>query len=267
MDATTRIERAAASLFDADTTRKALVELPDRTRPASPAEAYAIQDRFVALLGRPVGYKIAYINPEVQKRLGIPSPMFGRLLEGRIARSPARLDSGRFFNRLVETEFAFRMARALPARDAPFDLERVTESVAAVIPSIEIADTRYADWQKVAPLDAVADNALGSHWVGGAPFEDVRALDLAALEVITSVNGREASRGRGANVIGSPLEALRWLANELARMGRALEPGEIVTTGCCMDILALDPGDAAESDFGPLGRVRVEFPVSDTMRK
>lgn len=260
-----RVERAVAALWDAETKHRALDALPSDARPRNLAEAYAIQDRFVALLGRPVGYKIAYINPAVQKRLGIPSPMFGRLIEGRVADSPARLDPSRFFNILAETEFSFRMASALPAVEAPFDLARVVEAVGALIPSIELADTRFADWQKVAPLDAVADNAVGSHWVGGAPREDFRAFDLAALEVSTRVNGRHASRGVGANVIGSPLEALRWLANELARMGRGLEAGEIITTGCCMDILELSTGDVVEADFGPLGGVRVEFPGSGTI--
>jgi 2-oxo-3-hexenedioate decarboxylase/2-keto-4-pentenoate hydratase len=261
-----RVERAAAALCEAEARHRALPGLAVDAAPTSAAEAYAIQDRFVARLGRPIGYKIAYINPEVQRRLGIPSPMFGRLIEGRIAQSPARLDPARFFNLLVETEFSFRMARGLPASEGPFTLEQVVAAVGAAIPSIELADTRFANWQKVAPLDAVADNALGSRWVGGAPVADFRAFDLAALEAVARVNGVEASRGRGANIIGSPLAALHWLANQLGAMGRGLAAGEIVTTGCCMDVLELAPGDAAEADFGPLGRVHVAFPVSDIMR-
>ena len=262
-----RIELAAAALREAESKRRPLAAWPDGAGPRDLAEAYTVQDRFTSHLGRTIGYKIAYINPAVQRQLGIPSPLFGRLIEGRVARSPARLDPALFSNLLIETEFSFRIARALPARGAPFELEAVVDAVGAVIPSIELADTRFADWRRVPALDAAADNALGSHWVGGAELEEFRALDLAQLEVTTFVNGREASRGRGANVIGSPLLALRWLANELPRWGRGLEPGEIVTTGCCMDILELAPGDAAEADFGPLGRVRVEFPVSGTMRR
>jgi 2-keto-4-pentenoate hydratase len=260
-----RVERAAAALWEAETKHRALPAFAADAKPTSAAEAYAIQDRFVARLGRPIGYKIAYINPEVQRRLGIPAPMFGRLIEGRVSQSPARLDPGRFFNILVETEFSFRMSRALPPGEGPFALAKVVAAIGAAIPSIELADTRFADWQKVAPLDAAADNGLGSHWVGGAPVAHFRSLDLAALEVVTHVNGVQASRGRGANVIGSPLAALHWLANELVGMGRGLAAGDIITTGCCMDILELAPGDTAEADFGALGRVHVAFPVSDIM--
>jgi len=261
-----RIERAVAALWDAETKHRVLAGLPSDARPTNLAEAYAIQDRFVARLGRPVGYKIAYINPAVQRQLGIPSPMFGRLIEGRVTTSPALLDPARFFHILVETEFSFRIQRALPAHRGPFDLAQVVDAVGALIPSIELADTRFADWRKIAPLDAVADNAVGSHWVGGRENADFRAFDLAKLEVATSVNGRIATRGVGANIIGSPLHALHWLANELVRLGRGLEAGEIITTGCCADVLELAPGDVAEADFGPLGRVRVEFAASDTIR-
>jgi 2-keto-4-pentenoate hydratase len=254
-----RIERAAAALCEAEAKRAPLPGLPEAARPRDVAEAYAVQDRFAAFLGRPVGYKIAYINPDVQRALGIPSPMFGRLFEGRVFASPARLAATRFNHILVETEFSFRMARDLPPRAAAYTREEVEDAVAAVMPSFELADTRYSDWRKVAPLDAVADNALGSHWVGGAERADVRGLDLAAQEVVSSVNGRVASRGRGANVGGSPLAALVWLANELNRWGRGLVAGDRITTGCCMDVLELHAGDSAEADFGALGRVRVEF--------
>jgi 2-keto-4-pentenoate hydratase len=254
-----RITRAFEALRDAEASKQALAALPDALRPRDLAEAYAIQDRFAAALGRPVGYKVAYINPAVQRALGIPSPMFGRLIEGRVFDSPGRLRGDGYFHRLVETEFAFRMARPLPPRATPYAQDEVVGAVATLVPCFEIADTRFADWKTVAPLDATADNALGSAWVGGAPCADFRGLDLAAHEVVSSVNGREASRGTGANVGGSPLASLTWLANELGRWGRGLATGDVVTTGCCMDVLPLRPGDVAEADFGALGRVRVEF--------
>jgi 2-keto-4-pentenoate hydratase len=253
------IERAADALATADRTAQPIDALPSGCAPANLEEAYAIQDRFVARLGRPVGYKIAYINRAVQERLGISAPLFGRLVEGRVFQSPAKLEAARFSNLIVETEFSFRMARALPASAAPFTLAEVESAIAAAIPSLELADSRFRSWRSLAAADAIADNALGSRWVGGAERADFRALDLAALEVTTEVNGRAVARGRGANVLGSPIRALHWLANALAQQGRALAAGDLVTTGCCTDILEVRPGDAATADFGPLGAVRVEF--------
>jgi len=253
------LDAAATLLIAAHRALRPRPKLPAACAPKNLLEAYTIQDRFVAMLGRPAGYKLGYVNPAVQQSLGITSPVFGRLIAGRVHASAAALPAAGFATRVVETEFGFRMARALPARATPYALDEVAAAVGAVLPSFEIIDSRFEEWRKLSPLEAIADNVLHSHWVHGAERTDFRALELAKLEVVTRVNGAEATRGVGANVLGSPLHALHWLANRLSQMGRGLGAGDLVTTGCVTDILELAPGDSAEADFGPLGSVRVDF--------
>jgi len=65
--------------------------------------------------------------------------------------------------------------------------------------------------------------------------------------------------GIGANVLGGPLIALTWLANELSAQGVTLRAGQVVTTGTCIVPLDVAPGDALTGDFGALGRVSVRF--------
>lgn len=254
------LDAAATLLIAAHRALRPRPKLPAACAPKTLLEAYAVQDRFVALLGRPVGYKLGYVNPAVQQSLGIGEPVFGRLIAGRVHASPAALPAVDFATRVVETEFGFRMARALPARAEPYSLDEVAGAIGAALPALEIVDSRFEEWRKLSALEAVADNVLHSHWVHGAEVADFRDLDLASLEVVTRVNGAEATRGKGANVLGSPLHALLWLANGLSQMGRGLAAGDLVTTGCVTDILELAAGDSAEADFGPLGRVRAEFP-------
>jgi 2-keto-4-pentenoate hydratase len=56
-------------------------------------------------------------------------------------------------------------------------------------------------------------------------------------------------------VLGGPLLALTWLANELRALGVPLRAGEVVTTGTCLVPLDIQPGDRVAMDFGDLGRV------------
>ena len=254
------LDAAATLLIAAHRALRPRPKLPAACAPKNLLEAYTVQDRFVAMLGTPAGYKLGYVNPAVQQSLGITEPVFGRLIAERVHRSPASLPAASFATRVIETEFGFRMARALPARPAPYSLEEVTAAVGAALPALEIVDSRFEEWRKLTALEAIADDVLHSHWVHGAELADFRALDLAAQEVVTRVNGVEATRGVGANVLGSPLHALHWLANGLSQMGRGLAAGDLITTGCVTDILELAPGDSAEADFGPLGSVRVDFP-------
>ncbi|HXZ85665.1 MAG TPA: fumarylacetoacetate hydrolase family protein [Myxococcota bacterium] len=255
------LDAAATLLIAAHRALRPRPPLPKACTPTDLLDAYAIQRRFVAMLGRPVGYKIGYTNPLLQQTLGISAPVYGRLIEGRVSASPAVLPAESFATRVIETEFGVRMARALPASGAPYSVGDVAAAVGAVMPSFEIVDSRFENWRKLTPFEAIADDVLHSHWVHGRETAGLGGLDLAALEVVTTVNGGEATRGRGASVMGSPLEALRWLANELAQQGGALAAGDLVTTGCCTDIVEVGPGAVAQADFGPLGTVRVEFPA------
>jgi 2-keto-4-pentenoate hydratase len=60
-------------------------------------------------------------------------------------------------------------------------------------------------------------------------------------------------------VLGHPLIALTWLANELSAMGLTLAAGQVVTTGTCMVPLEIEPGDGVTADYGVLGRVECSF--------
>jgi 2-keto-4-pentenoate hydratase len=73
------------------------------------------------------------------------------------------------------------------------------------------------------------------------------------------VNGQTVETGSGAAVLGHPLEALAWLANELGTWGRTLRAGDRVTTGVCTNIYSADADDHVEADFGSLGRVSLTF--------
>ena len=67
--------------------------------------------------------------------------------------------------------------------------------------------------------------------------------------------------GSGANVLGDPLAAVAWLANELPRFGRQLRRGDKVTTGAAAQVYLAAPGDRVSADFGSMGRVEVTFPI------
>jgi 2-keto-4-pentenoate hydratase len=93
----------------------------------------------------------------------------------------------------------------------------------------------------------------------GAPASsDWRALDLVEQRPVIKLRGK-AFTGHGKNVLGDPLIALTWLANELRQLGVTLRAGEVVTTGTCHPPLPIQSGDLFEADFGSIGKVSVKF--------
>jgi 2-keto-4-pentenoate hydratase len=59
-------------------------------------------------------------------------------------------------------------------------------------------------------------------------------------------------------VLGHPLEALRWLANN-PPAPEGLQAGEIVSTGTCTGFYRAEEGEKITADFGPFGTVELRF--------
>jgi 2-keto-4-pentenoate hydratase len=162
--------------------------------------------------------------------------------------------------RVAEPEFAFRMARALPPRTAPYTAQEVLDAVGELHVAIEMPDSRFNDFATVGEAQLIADNACAHEWVLGPEVRaDWQAMDLAAHRVIGTVAGRLQREGFGANVLGDPRLALTWIANELSQHGVTLAAGQVVTTGTCMVPLEVAPGDTVEADFGLFGRMSLRF--------
>jgi 2-keto-4-pentenoate hydratase len=235
--------------------------LPAPLRPADRAEAYAIQARLERRSAAPLwGWKIAATSAAGQRHIGVDGPLAGRLLAEMVHADGATLPFGANRMRVAEAEFAFRMARDLPPRPAPYPVEEVLGAVATLHPAIEIPDSRFADFATAGAAQLIADNACAHQVVLGPAAPPVwRELDLAAHRVTGRVAGRLEREGLGANVLGDPRVALTWLANELSRHGVTLAAGQVVITGTCLVPLEVGPGDAVAADHGVLGRVSMRF--------
>lgn len=254
---------AARQLFEAHERRERFVPLPAGLAPRNESEAYAIQDAFVALraqkLGAVVGYKIALTSAEMRRFVGVEQPMAGMMLESTVRRSPARVRAADYVRLIVEFEIAVRIADDLPAADKPFSRGRVARAVGAVMPALEIADDRNADYKQLAqhPLELIADNCWNEGAVLGAPVKDWKAIDLAAVRGVATINGNKVGEGRGADAMGHPLDAVAWLADHLASEGRGLLRGDVVITGSIVTTKTATPGDFVLFDVEELGTVEL----------
>lgn len=220
-------------------------------------DAYAIQDRFVALLkgkrGEPVGYKIGLTSQRMQVMCGIDSPIAGVVLAERVHQSGASVAIADYGRIGLEFEIAVRMAADLDPQGAPFTAESVAGHVGGVCAAIEIVDDRAANYAELDILSLVADNS----WNAGIVLSEFRA-DWPALDGvlgIVSSNGVEVDRGHGRDVLGHPFAPLAWLANRLAAQGKALRAGEIVMTGSLVTTRFPKTPEAYEFEIEGLGKV------------
>jgi 2-keto-4-pentenoate hydratase len=225
-----------ADYFDAlHRTRAKLPPVPADLRPADLDEAYGVQEilqaRWAPKRGPIAGYKIAITTKVMQELMGLDQPCAGAIFTRTVHQSPAMIRMADHVNVAVECEIAMRLSADLPGEGGAYDRDSVAAAVASCHAAIELIEDHHADYKTVDALGLAANNAWNAGCVLGPAVSDWRRLDLAALGGTMSIEGVEQGRGKGADVLGHPLNALAWLANKLVERDRPLVSGMVVLTG------------------------------------
>jgi 2-keto-4-pentenoate hydratase len=251
---------AADVLWTLWSERRTVAALPERCRPRSLEDGWLVQRALDERAGPGAGWKIAATSAAGQRHIGADGPLAGRLYRRSIVSHGAELPAGHLTMGTAEAEFAFRFGRDVEADGGDvLDRASVLAAVDALIPAIEVPDSRFADFLAVGLPSLLADAMCLEFVVVGEPATAWDPEELPTHPVRMLRNGDEVAAGTGANVLGDPCEALVWLARELARHGEALRAGDLVITGASTPPNPIAPGDELLADFGALGTVGVHF--------
>jgi 2-keto-4-pentenoate hydratase len=232
---------------------------PSDGRTIAMAEAYDIQDAVrQALLARGerlVGWKAGFTSRATQQMFATDRPACGFLLGSGVYASGADVPTSEFIGLAVEAEVALVMGRALagPGVTPP----QALLAVEGAVPALELVDFRYAG--KPTAVDAVADGVFARAIVLGTPLTDVTHVDLALEGLVYEMNGAIVATNTAAEVLGSPINSLAWIANHLGERGLALRAGDVVMTGSVSAVLRAKAGDTVRARFTRLGSVSARF--------
>jgi 2-keto-4-pentenoate hydratase len=254
------VAKAADTLLGAYASRLPVAPVTAAHPGLSVADAYAVQLAQVAAwtAGGAVvkGHKVGLTSAAMQRQLGVDQPDFGHLLDSMFLPEGTTADYVRLLQPKAEPEIALVLGRRLSGPGVT-----VAEALAAVdfvLPALEIIDSRIADWKITLP-DTIADNASSGAVVLGSRPVRPDSVDLALTGCLLYRNGRIEGTGAGGAVLGSPVNALVWLANTLGQLGVALEAGHVVLPGSVCAAIPFDPGDTVSAAFDRIGSVSVTF--------
>lgn len=230
--------------------------LPERTLSCA-YEIQKLNTRHSLGQGRRLsGRKIGLTSRAVQKQLGVDTPDFGMLFADMEIPHDGRIEANRLIAPKVEAEIAFVIGRPIVRTDVTLD--EVLEAVAWVWPALEICDSRIESWD-ISILDTVADNASAGLYVLGAGAKRPADVDFRLAGMRLERNGEAESFGAAAACLGSPLNALRWLARVMAGSDWPLLAGDVVLSGALGPMVAAHPGDHFKARIDGLGEVAVQF--------
>lgn len=253
------IERAARELRKAYS-GGAVAPIAPRLVENTVEAGYAVQDintRFWTQQGRRiVGAKIGLTSAAVREQIGVDQPDFGILFDDMEIADGSSYRTNRLLQPRVEGEIAFSISDEL---DGPsIGRSDILAATAWVAPAIEVVASRIEGW-RCAIADTIADNASAGMFVIGAQQRPLGELDLPSLPMRLTAHGALVCEGDGAASMGDPVDAVLWLAQTLANVGRPLGPGDVVLSGALGPLVWVEPGTRYTVEIGGLGSASVHF--------
>lgn len=253
----------AERLRVAETTRAPIPPLVDSHPQLGPDDAYQIQ---LLNIGRRVGdapvvgHKVGLSSEAMQRMMGVDEPDYGHLLADMRLDEDAPVPASRYCYPRVEVEVGFVLGTDLPGSGCgEADVLAATE---AVVPAIELVDSRIRDWRISLP-DTIADNASSAGFVLGRARLSPEEADVRAIDAVFTRGGEQVAAGRSDAVLGNPARAVAWLARKVAEFGVRLQAGHIVLPGSCTRAVDVHPGDEFRAAFSyagvDIGDVRLSF--------
>ena len=249
------------ALFEAMRSRTTIEPLTEQSPGITIEDAYQVSlhmlERRLSAGESMIGKKIGVTSKVVMDMLNVRQPDFGFLTDtmvyGNSAEVPA---STTLIQPKAEGEIAFVLKRDLQGPGVTnADVIAATDFV---MPCFEIVDSRIRDW-KIKIQDTVADNASCGVIVLGDKAVSPLDVDLATCGIVMTLNGQIISTGAGAAAMGSPVNAIAWLANTLGAFGIELKAGELILSGSLVPLQSVRAGDSMHMEIGGIGQASVRF--------
>lgn len=212
--------------------------------------------------GAPVGYKVGLTGKAMQQRLGVDHPVSGVLLTGMLLAPGTPVPAGFAARPLVEADLIAVVGDA-GVNQAKTPAE-VLAHLSTIRPFIELADLALAPDEKPSAASIAAINVGARLGVLGEPvaIEPGFAERLATMKVsLTDGTGKVLAEAPGAAILGHPLNAVIWLAQDLASRGEALRPGQLVSLGSFGPPAQPEPGGIVAVRYDGLSAAPVSLSV------
>ncbi|ORA16279.1 2-keto-4-pentenoate hydratase [Mycobacterium arosiense] len=253
-------DELAAELAQAERSGEPIAPLTAAYPDIDVVDAYEIQliniRQRVAEGARVLGHKVGLSSKAIQQMMGVDEPDYGHLLDEMQLSEDTPVKTNRYLYPRVEVEVGFILNADLPGAGCTED--DVLAATEALVPSIELIDTRITDW-KIELCDTIADNASSAGFVLGEARVSPRDIDVKGIDAVLRCNGEVVAEGRTDAVLGNPVTAVAWLARKVDGFGVRLRKGDVVLPGSCTKAIDAHPGENFVAEFAGLGSVRLSF--------
>lgn len=219
--------------------------------------AYAVQDAVMAKkMGSAAGYKVSLTSGETQKMFDSDSPLYGAQVAERFVPTPCTLDLRHLNEPLVEVEFCFMAKKDL---SADMSLDELLHNC-TVAGDMEVPDARFKAWfPTLSKYLVMSDCAVGGYVLYGTPVDgaELTVDGMAKVHAKAYHDGEFVKEGDSSEVLGNPVNSLKWLVGKLESQGKRFKKGMHASVGTVFVPPAFTAGEWRVEFSGPFGTLEV----------
>jgi len=223
-------------------------------------EAYECQRMYQALRAsdgdKSFGYKVGCTSAAIREQFGFNDPICGCLMTPGLFQEGEPLKENQYHSLAIEPEFVFTLKRDLLDEDITDD--ELLDAIEFIQPGIELHNYVY-HYPQPTRQELICSNGIFAGLIVGSHKVRARDIDWILEKVKVTVNGTAVATGVASDIMGSPLNSLRFLIRHFSDRGKMLQAGEMVIPGSATELIAVGAGDKVACSFTNAGEITASF--------
>lgn len=224
------------------------------------SEAYQVQNQVcekrIARGESVVGYKVGCTSRAIRSQLGLAEPISARLFAPHVTGGRTAIDWTAYCHCAIEPEMVLRIGQDLCGTD--LSDEELIQSISYVSPGIELHD--YTFWhQPPTAQELICSGGIHAGLIVGDTKVSPRALTFGRENFFVYQNNELVASARADEIMGGPLESLRWLVNFLSSNDEVLKKGMLVIPGSPTELISITCDSRVRVEIDNLGQVETTF--------
>jgi 2-keto-4-pentenoate hydratase len=203
-----------------------------------------------------IGYKVGCTSIAIRDQFGIEEPISGRLFSPHIYGEGIQINRQHYANCAIEPEIVLTIGSDLFGQDLPD--ETLINAIECVSPGIELHN--YTFWHDPPCLqELICSGGIHAGLIVGK--KKVSPRDLSFKNDIFSVHQDDKliASAPALEIMGGPLNSLRWLVNSLSSFGEILKKGSLVIPGSPTELISVTHDCDLDVVIQNVGQVSATF--------
>ncbi len=203
-----------------------------------------------------VGYKVGCTSRAIRAQFGLAEPISGRLFDLQTKAEGVCLDWTAYANCAIEPEMVIKIGNDIIGED--LSNEALVKSIEYVSPGIEIHNFTF--WLGEPTMqELICTGGIHAGLVIGA--DRVSPKELLFCDEVFSVfkDNNIITSAPASEIMGGPLDSLRWLAGFLRANGDYLRKGSLVIPGSPTELVEIDQDTELKVMIENVGEVVARF--------